>query len=163
MGNSNKIGDIVWFSNSDFAGDLVSRRSISCFILYVLGVPVSWQSKLQKSVSLSRSEVEYIASSEAVKEVMFIIQLLGSIKLLVKYLDMVRVDNTGAIFMTSNITNKSHTKHQDTRYKYVNEYVEDRVVKIIFKFTDNNSSILTKKLMAELHEKHSKKIMGEKL
>ena len=62
--------------NLGLIGNLVSRRSMSGFILYVLGVPVSWQSKSQKSVSLSSSEVEYIALSEAVKEVMFVIQIL---------------------------------------------------------------------------------------
>ena len=45
---------------------------------------------------------------------------------------MVRVDNMGAIFMASNITTTSHTKHVDIRYKYVNKYVEDEVVKIVF-------------------------------
>ena len=55
------------------------------------------------------------------------------------------------------------TKHMDVRYKYVNEYVEDRAVKIIFvKSADNDSNILTKNLSAELHEKHSRKMVGEK-
>ena len=110
MGNSKKPWEIVCFSNSDYAGDLVSRRSISGLILYVLGVPVSWQFKSQKSVSLSSSEAEYVALSEVVKEVMFVIQLLGSMKIVVKYPVMVRVDNAGAIFMASNITNKCCTK-----------------------------------------------------
>ena len=109
-GNSNKPWDIVCFSNSDYAGGLVSRQSISGFILYVLSVLVSWQSKLQNSVSLSSSEIEYIALSEAVKEVMFILQLLGSIKILVEYSVMVRVDNIGDIVMASNITTTCHTK-----------------------------------------------------
>ena len=55
----------------------------------------------------------------------FIIQLLGSIKILVKYPVMGRVDNVDAIFMASNITTTSYTKYMDIRYKYVNEYVED--------------------------------------
>ena len=55
----------------------------------------------------------------------FIIQLLGSIKILVKYPVMGRVDNVDAIFMASNITTTSHTKHMDIRYKYIKEYVED--------------------------------------
>ena len=62
-GNLNKPWEIVCFSNSDYAGALVSRRSISGFILYVLSVPVSWRSKLQKSVSLSSTEVKYITLS----------------------------------------------------------------------------------------------------
>ena len=57
----------------------MSGRSISGFILYVLDVPVCL--KLEKSVSLSSLEVEYTALSEAVNEVMFIAQLLGSMKL----------------------------------------------------------------------------------
>ena len=42
MGNSNKPWEIICFSNRDYAGDLVSRQSIIGFILYVLGILVSW-------------------------------------------------------------------------------------------------------------------------
>ena len=45
MGNSNKQWEIICFGNNDYAGDLVSRRSISGIILFVLGVPASWPSK----------------------------------------------------------------------------------------------------------------------
>ena len=94
---------------------------------------------------------------------MFVVQLLESIQIVVKYPVMVRVDNVGVIFMASNITAMNHTKHVDIRYKYVNEYVEDGTVKIIFvKSADNNSDILTKNLSAELHNKHSRKMVVEK-
>ena len=83
-------------------------------------------------MSLSSSEAEYIALFEAVKEVMFVIQLLQSMMILVKYLVTVRADKVGAIFMASNIMTTSCTKHVDIRYKYVNECVQDGVVKMIF-------------------------------
>ena len=80
-----------------------------------------------------------------------------------KYPVMVKVDNIGAIFMANNITTTCDTKHVDTRYKYFNKYVEDRVVKIFFvESTDNDSDILTKNSNAELYEKHSRKMVGEK-
>ena len=66
--------------------------------------------------------MEYIALSEAVREVVFVIQLLGTMKIFVKYPVMVRVYNIGAIFMASNITTMSCTKHMNIRYKIVNEY-----------------------------------------
>ena len=94
---------------------------MSGFILYDLGVPVSWQSKAQKSVTLSSLEAEWVALSEA-KEVMFIIQLFGSMKISVKLPVTVRVDNVEAIFMASNITTMSCTKHMDLRYKYCKNY-----------------------------------------
>ena len=66
---------------------------------------------------------------------------------------MERVDDIGAIFMVSNITTMSCTKHMNIRYKYVNEYVEGRVVKTVFvKSADNDSIILAKNLSAELHQ-----------
>ena len=86
---------------------------------------------MQKIVSLSSSEAEYIALSEAVKEVMSMVQLFGSMKIFVKYAVMVRVDNVGAIFMASNITTCC-TKHVNISYKYANKYVEDGVFKIVF-------------------------------
>ena len=56
--------------------------------------------------------------------------------------------------MANNITTMCCTKHVDIRYKYVNEYVEDRVVKIVFvKSAESDSNILTKNLSVELHEK----------
>ena len=82
-------------------------------------------------MTLSSSEAEWVALFEALKEVMFVIQLLGSMTILVKLPVMVRVDNVGAILMASNITTTSCTMHMDISFKYVNEYVEDRAVKII--------------------------------
>ena len=124
MGNFNEPWEIVCFDESNYVRDPVSRRSISDFILYILGVLVSWQSKAKKSVSLS--------SSEKVKGVMIVIQLLGSMKIAVEYPVMVRVDNVGAIFMASNVTTTCCTKHVDIRCKHINEYVKDKVVKIVF-------------------------------
>ena len=110
------------------------------------------------------------------------IQLLGSMKISVKLPVMVGVDNVDATFMAHNITitpgtkhmdirylkmeqtTTCHTKHMDIQYNYVNEYVEDGVVKIVFvESAENDSNILTKNLSAQLHDKHSKKMVGEKL
>ena len=74
---------------------------------------------------------------------------------------VVRFDNVGTIFMASYITTTPHTKHMDVRYKYANEYAKDEVLKIIFAKSESNSNILTKNISAELHEKHSKKMIGE--
>ena len=47
---------------------------------------------------------------------------------------------------------------------FVNKYVEDRLVKIVFvKSADNDSNILTKNLSSNLNKKNSKKMVGEKL
>ena len=56
-----------------------------------------------KSVTLSSSEAEFVALSEAAKEVKFVYQLMMSISLKVRLPIVIRVDNIGAIFMSRNV------------------------------------------------------------
>ena len=152
--------DLVCYSDSDYASDPETRRSVSGYILYVRGVPVAWRSKAQRSVTLSSTEAEWIALSEAVKEIIFVLQLLESMQIEVELPIVVRVDNVGAIFMSDNKTTTSRAKHVDIRTKYVNEYCEDGKIKIIFvKSADNDSDILTKNLGGDLFDKHSTKLV----
>ena len=44
-----------------------------------MNVPVCWRSKAQKGVTLSSTEAEYVAMSEAVKEIKFIYFLLRDV------------------------------------------------------------------------------------
>ena len=67
-------GNIVCFSDSDYAGDPVTWRSVSGFVMYVLGVPVSWQA--QRSMTLSNSKAKWVILLEAMKEIMLVVKLL---------------------------------------------------------------------------------------
>ena len=155
--------DIVAFSDSDYAGDSETRISIAGFILYLMGVPISWKSKGQKGVTLSSSEAEFVALSEAAKEVKFVYQVLQSMGVKVRLPIVVRVDNIGAIFIGSNVTVSQRSKHIDVRYHFVREFVHDGFIKIIFVRTrDNDADIFTKNLSGELHERHSVKIVENK-
>ena len=152
--------ELICFSDSDYAGDPDTRRSVSGYILYVRGVPIAWRSKAQRSVTLSSTEAEWVALSEAVKEIIFVLQLLESLEIKVELPIIVRIDNVGAIFMSGNKTTTSRAKHVDIRTKYVNEYCEDGKIKIIFvKSVDNDSNICTKNLGGDFFEKHSKKLV----
>ena len=66
-GNANEAKETVCFCNSDYARDSRRRRSVSVFILYILGVLDSCQSKPQKFVTLSSLEVEWVALSKLLK------------------------------------------------------------------------------------------------
>lgn len=56
------------YSDSDFGGDLVRRRSTTGYVFMVGGNTVSWKSGLQQVVALSTTEAEYISLVEAIKE-----------------------------------------------------------------------------------------------
>ena len=154
---------IIAFSDSDFGGDKETRISIAGFILYLMDVPISWRSKGQKSVTLSSSEAEYVALSEATKEIKFVYQLLVGIGIKVKLPIIVRVDNLGAMFMSENVSVSQRTKHVDIRYRFVQEFVLDGFIKVVFvKTADNDADIFTKNLGGELHDRHSRKMIIEK-
>ena len=79
--SKNEPWEIVCFSDSEYGGNPVTIRGISGVVLYVLGVPLSWQSKRQISITLTSSEAEWVVLSETLKEVMFVVKLLQSMKI----------------------------------------------------------------------------------
>jgi hypothetical protein len=154
---------MVIYSDSDYATDPETRLSVSGFVLYLCGVPIVWRTKQQRSVTLSSSEAEYYALSEAVKEVRFIYQLLKEMGFDVELPITVRVDNIGAIFMAENMQVSQRTKHIDTRLRFVNQYVDDGFIKIKFVGTnDNDADLFTKNLGKDAHERHGQKLVEKK-
>ena len=84
-------------SDSDFAGDKETRISIFGYVICFCEIPIAWRSKGMKSVVLSTTEAEYMALSEVVKELKFIVQLLQTMNITVELPITVHVDNVGAI------------------------------------------------------------------
>jgi len=151
------------FSDSDWAGDKDNRRSINGFIIFLCGVPIVWQSKQQKTIALSSSEAEFVAISEAVKEILFLLQLLKTMNIPVETPVTLRVDNMGAIFMSENASSGVRTRHVDMRYHFVREQVADKIVEIFFVNTDKNTADgLTKNRKSEMFEKHRKDFVWDK-
>jgi hypothetical protein len=55
------------YVDSNMAGDKNSWRSTTRYVFTVGGTTVSWVLKLQKVVSLSTTEAEYVATTDASK------------------------------------------------------------------------------------------------
>jgi len=82
--------------------DYLSRTG---YVVKYAGCPIIWTSKLQTQIALSTTEAEYLALSTAMREVLFLMQLMGEIESLgamprdIKPIIKVNVyeDNVGAI------------------------------------------------------------------
>ena len=160
---ANEPWDIICYTDSDYASDPETRRSVSGYIIYVHGVPVCFRSKAQRCVTLSSCEAEWIALSEAVKDVIFLLHLCEAMFITIKLPVTVRVDNVGAIFMTENVTTSNNTRHVDIRSRWLKEYCENGTVKIIFVRSENNvSDIVTENLSGPLHSKHAGVLVGSR-
>ena len=116
-----------------------------------------------KSVVLSTTEAEYMALSEVVKELKFIVQLLETMNIEVELPITVHVDNVGAIWLSNNRTTSDRTKHIDIRTSFVKEYQEDG--KIIIKFVkseENEADIFTKNTTDVIFSNHQQKLVWDK-
>ena len=150
-------------SDSSWAEDNETRKSVTGYVVYFMGVPVSWRSKGQQIVALSTTEAEYYALSEVVMEIKFLVQIVEFMGLEVEYPVNVFVDNVGAIYLSRNATSSNRTKHIDAKTHFVRDYQEDG--KILVKFVrseDNDSDIMTKNVTTTLYQKHSEKMVWNK-
>uniref|UniRef100_A0A3Q7GHA7 Reverse transcriptase Ty1/copia-type domain-containing protein n=1 Tax=Solanum lycopersicum TaxID=4081 RepID=A0A3Q7GHA7_SOLLC len=59
---------VTGYSNSDYLGDVDTRRSMTGYVFTLGGSVVSWKAALQPTVTLSTTEAEYMALTEAAKE-----------------------------------------------------------------------------------------------
>ena len=150
-------------SDSDFASDKETRISVFGYIIYFCGIPIVWRSKEIKSVVLSMTEAEYMALSEVVNELKFIVQLLQTMNIEVELPITVHVDNVGAIWLSNNRTTSDRTKHIDIRTSFVKEYQEDgKIINKVVKSEDNEADIFTKNTINDIFQNHQKKLAWDK-
>ena len=150
-------------SDSDFTSDKETRISVYGYVIYLCGIPIAWRSKGVKSLVLSTTEAEYIALSEVVKELKFIVQLLQPTNITVELPITVHVDSAGAIWLSNNRNTGDRTKHIEIRTFFVMEYQEDG--KIIIKFVkseDNEADMFTKNTTNIIFQKHQEKLDWDK-
>ena len=134
------------YADADLAGDMDSRKSTSGYMMTFAGGAVSWQSKLQKCVALSTTEAEYIAATEATKELLWMknfLQELGS----KQESFILYCDNQSAIHLAKNPAYHSRTKHIDVRYHWIRDKLESKLLQLEKIHTDENGSDMMTKIL----------------
>ena len=114
-----KISDgLVGFVDSDFAGDLDKRRSLTAYVFTIGGYAVSWRATLQSIVACSTTDAEYMAISEACKEAIWLrglyTELCGD-----SSCPTIFSDSQSVIYLTKNPMYHERTKHIDVRFHYI--------------------------------------------
>lgn len=144
ISNAGKI--LESFSDADFASDQKTRRSVSGIVCKYSGAAITWSSQRQRSISLSTTEAEYIAASEAAKDVVWLNRFFNELDLL-DAVPVLRVDHSSAIKLAKNPIFHNRTKHIDVRAHFIREKIvrEELEVKHIAG-VDQVADILTKPL-----------------
>ena len=138
---------LVGYSDADYAADIDTRRSTTGYVFMMNGGCIAWSSKRQATVSLSTTEAEFIAASEATKEAIWLRKLLLEIEHGCSGPTTLNVDNQSAIKLTRNPEFHRRSKHIDVRYHFICEKLRNNEIDTKYVSThDQCADILTKPL-----------------
>ncbi|MCO5599310.1 hypothetical protein L7F22_053411 [Adiantum nelumboides] len=150
---------VVGYTDADYVGYLDKWRSTSGYLYTFAGGAISWLSRLQSCVTLSTTEAEYDAASEACKEAIWLTRLVGDLGI-VREIPVLHCDSQSAIQLARNPVFHAKTKHVDVRYHFIREVLEDKRLQLVKVHTnDNPVDLLTKSLSSERFT-HCRELMG---
>ncbi|CAI7826446.1 unnamed protein product [Closterium sp. NIES-54] len=138
--------ELIGYVDADDAGDKQNRTSTGGYVFVYGGDAVSWSSSRIKCVTLSSTESEYVAATDACKEGRRLRFLLTEFKLLGKP-TILRVDNKSAITVAEGLGLMGNLKHMERRYAWLQHMV--RHGKFVLKYirtTEQSADFLTKAL-----------------
>jgi hypothetical protein len=137
---------------------------------YHAGCPVSWASKLQSQVALSTTEAEYIAMSQALRDVIPVMNLLQEMRerefqvicnepyVYCKAFE----DNSGMLELARLPKPRPRTKHINVCYHHFCEHVRKGLINIFpINTKDQIADILTKPLAQNDFQRHCRSMCGK--
>ena len=115
---------------------------------------------MQKTVTLSSCEAEYVAMTDAVKEALWMKQLCGDVGF-VQGTVKIYVDNQSAIKLAKHAMVRPRTKHIGMRYHWVREQLEAKAIELVYVPTNENiADLFTKNLGRNLMQQFLQSVMG---
>ena len=136
---------VTCYVDADFAGgycnetkdDPIAVYSRTGYVIFYLGCPVLWVSKLQAEISLLTVEVEYVALSTAMRDLIpftdqieEMASIFGDEKHTVRLHCTLFEENNGALELATKPRYRPHTKHIAIKYHHFRERVSDGLISI---------------------------------
>jgi hypothetical protein len=138
---------IPGFSDADFAGCRVDRKSTSGTFRFLGSSLVSWSSCKQSSVAQSTTESEYVAAASCCSQLLWITYKLSDFSEECSHVPLM-CDSTSAISVAKYPVLHSRTKHIEVRYHFLRDNVEKENIDLIHVPTEKQLvDILTKPLV----------------
>jgi hypothetical protein len=137
---------LIGYSDTDYAGCKIDRKSTSGTCQFLGRSLVSWASKKQNSVALSTAKAEYVAAGHCCAQLLWMRQPLRDYGYKSSKVPLL-CDNGSAIRMADNPVAHSRTKHIDIRYHFPRDHQQKGDIKIAYVNTHNQlADIFTKPL-----------------
>ena len=141
--------NVLWgAADASYASDPITRRSHGGYMLFLNGGCVSWKSGLQKMVTLSSCESEFVALCSAILEVRYLRQFLNELGHKQERPTLLWEDNKATIIVAEGETSSAgRSKHIDVRFKHVAQSIREGVARVRYISTKwNYADLMTKPL-----------------
>ncbi|KAJ9565935.1 hypothetical protein OSB04_001901 [Centaurea solstitialis] len=141
--------DLTAYSDSDFAGCKIDRKSTTGGCHLLGGKLVSWTSKKQNSVSTSTAETEYVAAGICCAQFLWLRNQLQDYDIQLSKIP-IYCDNTSTIAIANNPVLHSKTKYIEVRYHFIRDHVMNGDIELHFVPTEYQLADLFTKPLDEI-------------
>ncbi|RDX94047.1 Copia protein, partial [Mucuna pruriens] len=116
------------YTDADYAGSVVDRRSTSGYCMFLRGNLVTWRSKKQNVVARSSAEAEFRAMAQGICEGLWMKIILDDLK--VKYEGHIKLfcDNNLAISIAHNPVQHNRTKHIEIGRRFIKNKLDSGLI-----------------------------------
>ena len=142
---------LAGYVDSDWVGSAVDRKSTSGYCFSMGSAMISWSNRKQGSIAQSTSEAQYIATSDACKEAVWLRKLISDLFSGKLHSTIIHCDNQSCIKLLENPVFHDRSKHIEMRYHFIRYLVQRGSLKLQYIHTDEQiANILTKPLLASM-------------
>ncbi|GJR21334.1 putative ribonuclease H-like domain-containing protein [Tanacetum coccineum] len=136
--------DLVAYTDSDYAGASLDRKSTTGGCQFLGCRLISWQCKKQTVVANSTTEAEYVAASSCCGQVLWIQNQLLDYGYNFMH-TKIFIDNNSTICIIKNPVFHLKTKHIEIRHHFIRDCNEKKLIQMVKIYTDKNvADLLTK-------------------
>ena len=148
--------------DSDYSNDTTHRKSVTGIVIKIGGASVYYKTRFQTTVALSSTEAEFTAACDAAKVILYIRSILDDIGIAQDEATTLYEDNQGALIMANSRQPTRRTRHMDTKFFAIQDWVDNDLIHLKRISThDNESDAMTKNLARTLFYRHTEYIMGK--
>ncbi|GJT06490.1 putative ribonuclease H-like domain-containing protein [Tanacetum coccineum] len=136
--------DLEAFSDSDYGGSNLDRKSTTGGCQFLGQRLISWQCKKQTIVATSTTEAEYVAAANCCGQVLWVQNQLLDYGF--NFMNTkIHIDNESIICIVKNPVYHSKTKHLEIRHHFIRDCYEKKLISVEKIHTDLNvADLLTK-------------------
>ena len=156
---------VIVFSFADAAfGNEPGKRSRYGHALYLAGCLVNWLTKATTAVCLSTAEAEYVAATDAAKDVVWLRNFLCELGFEQAGPSLLYEDNQACVAMVNNHVVTGRNRHFCVKMAWLRQQVADKLVRFKFVASRNNvADLMTKLLPPGAHSRLAELLMMPKV